>query len=101
MAEKQQFMVDFRLPEDFNEEFTSLIDEQRAAVVKLFSKEKLASYTLSLEGGRLWAVVNAATEREAMQIVGTLPLTKYMKARIYPLTFHNTVNKLYASFSLN
>lgn len=101
MADYQQFMVSFTLPQAIGDDFSRLIPEQRAQVAKLFATDRLASYSLSLESGRLWAIVNAESEVEVMQLIGNLPLSRYMKARIFPLTFHNSATKVIPSFSLN
>jgi muconolactone delta-isomerase len=84
-----------------SEEFTELIPSQWAEVNRLFTAEKLASYSLSLEKGKLWAIVNAADELEVLDIIGRLPLSPFMEKQISPLAFHNVIAKLYPSFSLN
>jgi muconolactone delta-isomerase len=101
MAEYQQYMVSFTLPQTIGDDFSQLIPEQRAEVARLFASDKLASYSLSLESGKLWAIVNAESEHEVREVIGGLPLSRYMKARIFPLTFHNSAARVVPSFSLN
>jgi muconolactone delta-isomerase len=102
MSEAQQFMVDFTLPAQMTDEFERLIPQQRAEVVSMFSREELVSYSLSLETGRLWVIVNATNEVEVMKLLSQLPLTRYMRhTEISPLTFHNSSMRVVPTFSLN
>jgi hypothetical protein len=101
MPEKQQYMVDFTLPAEFSPEFTALIPAQRTEVNRLMAADKIASYSLSLDSGKLWAIVNAESELEVLIMINNLPLSRFMESKIALLTFHNTVTKIQTAFSLN
>ena len=101
METEYQYMVDFTLPEVLSEEFMSLIPEQRVVVGGFFTEGKLANYMLALDDGKLWAIFNAKSEFEVMNMVAELPLTPYMEVKISLLTFNNMANELMPSFSLN
>ena len=96
-----QFMVDFTLPRELTEAFTSLIPQQRAAVNKLFGEGKLLNYALSLENGKLWAVFSVRSESELMSLISDLPLTPFMKVRVSELTFYHASHPFVAAFSMN
>lgn len=97
---KKAFMVEFGLPETFNEDFMALIPRQRAAVNQMLIDGKLKSYSLSMDRARLWAVVVAASEFEAMEILARLPLSDYMTPEISELMFYNA-SEVMLQFSLN
>ncbi len=99
--EKSQFMVDFTMPKVITERFTKLIPYQRATVNRFFSENKLTNYSVSLESARLWAIFNADSESEVIQLVEQLPLTIYMPYQIYLLTFYNNASAQLPSFSMN
>lgn len=101
MENEHQFMVDFTLPKELSEEFMSLIPEQRATVSEFFMQGKLANYMLALDDGKLWAIFNATSEFEVMNMVAELPLTPYMEVKISMLTFNNIASEVMPSFSLN
>jgi muconolactone delta-isomerase len=101
MPEKQQYMVDFTLPMEFSPEFTALIPAQRMEVNRLMAADRMVTYSLSLEGGKLWSIVNAESELDALILVSNLPLSRFMDFKILPLTFHNAVTKIQTAFSLN
>lgn len=101
MSKLTQYMVKFNLPENMTEEFFGLVPQQRLLVGELFAEGKLAAYTLSLEFGKLWAVVNADGIKEVVEILKLFPLTKYMEYKIYPLSFHQTMENSTMTFSLN
>lgn len=96
-----QFMVDFTLPEVLTEEFMSLIPHQRASVNQFFTDGKLVNYALSLEESKLWAVFNANSELEVMELIVEMPLAKFMEIRISMLTFYNTSKEQMPAFSMN
>ncbi|HHH50371.1 MAG TPA: hypothetical protein ENK52_05270 [Saprospiraceae bacterium] len=101
MNTEYQFMVDFTLPEILSDEFMELIPYQRAAINKLFVDGKLVNYALSLEASKLWAVFNANSEMEVMDLIADLPLTEFMKVQISILTFFNTLEPQVFNFSMN
>ncbi len=96
-----QFMVDFTLPDVITEEFLSLIPSQRHQVNILFKKQKLLSYSMSLENGKLWAIFTGTSEIEVHDIIRDLPMAGFMSARISILTFHDMSDPVIPSFSLN
>ncbi len=96
-----QFMVDFTMPKELTEEFVSRIPHQRAAVSRLLNEGKILNYALSLENSKLWAVFSVHSESELMQLIQTLPLTRYMNVSINELTFFNAANPFAPAFSVN
>lgn len=96
-----QYMVDFTLPQDLSEEFVSRIPQQRKAVNHLLNEGKILNYALSLENAKLWAVFAAPSEAELMELISSLPLTRFMKVRISELTFYNAAQSLSPIFSVN
>ncbi len=96
-----QFMVDFHLPEVLSEEFMSLVPYQRAMINNYFKEGKLINYALSLENSRLWAIFQANSELEVMELLADLPLTEYMQLEIHMLTFFNSKESAIPSFSMN
>jgi muconolactone delta-isomerase len=85
-----QFMIDIELPREPNAEFFALVPLQRNHIEKLLEEGVLMGYSLSLDRSRLWIVMNARTEREAVEILSGFPLFRYFEPTIYPLMFHNT-----------
>ena len=84
------FMVDIALPADPTEEFISLIPRQRAQVEKLLEQGTVVSYSLSLDRTRLWIILHAKHQREAMEILATFPMFPWFDVSLHPLMFHNT-----------
>ena len=101
MSTDYQFLVDFALPSNLDEEFMDLIPYQRAMVNRLFKDGVLLNYALSLESSRMWAVISAHSELEVEAIVSDLPLTEYMNFEINMLTFYNSVQPVTPDFSMN
>ena len=89
------------MPPVLNDRFTSTIPAQRAKINQMFSSGKIVSYAVSLENLKVWAVFNAETEGEANELARELPLTKYMKYAVNPLTFMNILTARVPSFSVN
>lgn len=95
------YMVDFTLPTVLSDEFMDLIPTQRAEVDLLLKEGTLVNYMLALEDAKLWAVFNANSEYEVMQMIAELPLTSFMEVRISQLTMHNTPQEAMPAFSMN
>ncbi|KAA9354084.1 hypothetical protein [Larkinella humicola] len=96
-----QFMVEFDLPVNMTEEFTSKIPLQRLKVNELMESGKLLSYALSYDRQKLWCVVKALTEFDAIEIISEFPLINYMEPTITELMFNNIVSLRMPLFSLN
>lgn len=93
-------MIEFDLPETFNEEFLALIPRQRDMINQMLMDGKIKSYSLSMDRAKLWTVVAANSEFEAMEIIAQLPLTDYMTPMIHELMFYNA-SEVMLQFSLN
>ena len=101
MHHKFQYMVDFTLPEVIDEDFMALIPNQRLIVHQYFREGKLLNYALSLEKAKLWAIFSAHSEKEVMDMIAILPLTKFMSVEISILTFYNSMDPAMHHFSVN
>lgn len=97
---KKPYMVEFDLPESFNEEFMALIPRQRYVVNTMLVEGRLKSYSLSMDRRKLWAVVLADSEFDALEIIALMPLSDYMTPNISELMFHNAGDSV-MHFSLN
>mgnify|MGYP006267162653 CR=1 FL=1 len=95
-----QFMADFTLPTQLPEEFVELLPFQRAVVDRYLSEGALINYALSLENAKLWAVFNANSEMEVLEMLADFPLTPFMEVEVNQLTSFNTAEDT-PSFSLN
>lgn len=96
-----QFMVDFTMPSTLSDEFVSSIPKQRDAVNRMLTEGKLINYALALEDSKLWAVFSVHSEAELMELVSSLPLSRFMKMRICELTFFNAAHPFSPAFSMN
>ena len=94
-------MVEFKLPETLNEEFISLIPEQRLKINALMDAGVILCYTLDLERTKLWSVIVAKSEVAVMDVLSQFPLITFMKPEISELTFHHQSSLVMPSISLN
>ena len=96
-----EFMVDIDLPVPFNNEFISLIPEQREIINKLMSERVITSYAVSIEDGKLWTTIFAASDEAVVEILSAFPIISYVDYSISKLAFHNNVGFTAPQFSLN
>ena len=101
MQQEYQFMVDFSLPKVLSEDFLRQIPHQRAKVNKLFRDGKLINYALSLDNSKIWAIVNADSELDVLELISQLPLSRFMQYKINLLTLFNSVSVESPMFSSN
>ncbi len=101
METTYHFMVDFTLPDVLTEDFMNQIPFQRAAVDRFFKEGKLVNYALSLENSKIWAIFNASSEMNVMDMIADLPLTPFLEVEISMLTFYNSMHQEMHSFSMN
>ncbi len=96
------YMIEFTLPpQPFSAEFIGKIPAQRDMINHLMTDKQILNYMLSLEEGRLWAVVHAESEPLVIALLSKLPLHKYTEYTIFPLTFYNAATHFVSQFSLN
>jgi hypothetical protein len=84
-----KFMIELGLPSPLTVDFFTKIPAQHYAVEKLMTAGIIHSYTLSQDQSKLWIIMTADSEPDVKRLLKTLPLTSFMKARWYPLAFHN------------
>ena len=94
------FMVEFELPVYLTEDFIRQIPEHRRQTNELLADGIIKAYSLSMDRSKLWVVITATTEVDAMDQLLELPLTKYMTPDISELAFHNS-EEMALHFSLN
>lgn len=82
-----KYMATILLPEDFSEEFISLIPQQRFAVNRLVDKNIILNYSLAADRSKLWIAFNAKDEDHVRRIIKRFPLFKFMKVNIEELMF--------------
>lgn len=83
-------MVEFSVPLQDFEQFSSLIPEQISQVARLMSKGTIVSYTLSIDRSKLWMVTNAGSESELLYTINSLPLSPFFHYSYQELLFHDT-----------
>ena len=96
-----QFMVEFDLPVEMNQEFMQKIPAQRQKVNELMETGKMLSYSLSADRQKVWCILRVESELEVMELIADFPLISYMKPTINELMFHNMVAARIPLFSLN
>ncbi|MFZ6053119.1 muconolactone Delta-isomerase family protein [Halocola ammonii] len=94
------YMIEFKVP-PITKSLSRMIPIQQMKVDELMTSGRMISYALSTDRKKLWAVVDAETEFEAMDIIAELPMTVYMKADVQPLMFHNSAQHVMPTFSAN
>ncbi len=94
-------MVIMKLPELLTEEFLTQIPEQRKKLERLLTKGLITSYSLSLDRSTLWSTVPASTENDVLNVLTSLPLTKYMNMEIIELAFNLNARISQTAISLN
>jgi len=94
-------MAEIELPLPFDIKFVSLIPAQRELIDKLMKEKIITSYAVSLEKGKLWTTIFAASEENACEILSSFPIINFVKYKLNKLAFHNTIGLTLPQFSLN
>jgi hypothetical protein len=93
------FQMELREVED---EGTHVFAEQRRCINKLFSESSVTSYCVAQNGKSIWCVVNADTEKDAMEVIAGFPLrTFFTDVVCHLLLFYDTVPLATSDISLN
>jgi len=84
----RSWMVELSLPVPINQEFASLIPDQRMTVGKLMGAGKILSYTLTADRTRLWTVILAPSEGDVVKILDSFPIISWTRYTVHELFFH-------------
>lgn len=96
-----QYLVDFDLPLELNDEFIQLIPDQRRQIDELMANGIVLSYALAIDRSKVWATVNAESAEEVQEILNSMPLIHFMEPVIYELEFYNATGNGLPAISLN
>jgi hypothetical protein len=96
-----EYMIIIKFLSSFNEEFISLIPQQRAEINKLMEKGILTSYSLSSNRETLWITLLAISPEFVDKTLRIMPLYKFMRYDIVELMFHNNTVYTPMHFSMN
>ena len=94
-------MVEVQLPNEPPQEFFTLIPSQRAMVVELLTKRKFLSYTLSADRSKVWIVMVAQSQSEALVLLEQQPMDKFFSYHFTELMFHDMAGAMFPAVSLN
>jgi hypothetical protein len=94
------FLIESQLP-DLTPEFLQLLPKHRRAVDRLFSEGKLLMYAVNEDRTRWWCSINASDEFAALEVLGEMPLVKFLNPKIHNLMFYNGSEQVMPSISLN
>jgi len=97
---KKTYMIEFDLPETFDEEFMALIPKQRYIINSMLAEGRVKAYSLAMDRSKLWAIMTGESEFEVMESIAQMPLSEYMSPNISELMFHNSSDAV-LQFSLN
>ena len=85
-----EYMIIVRFATSFNEEFATLIPEQRAQINRLMEKGIITSYSLAADRGTLWVTLLATSVEAVEKTLRMMPLFKFMRYEVVELMFHNS-----------
>jgi muconolactone delta-isomerase len=85
-----EYMIIVRFATSFNEEFATLIPEQRAQINRLMEKGIITSYSLSADRSTLWITLLATSVEAVEKTLRMMPLFKFMRYEVVELMFHNS-----------
>jgi hypothetical protein len=96
----EQYLVEIFLPE-FTEEFFELVPAQREYIDKCMTKGSIRSYSLAADRSKLWVVFTTKDESEMIRTLKRFPIISWVNYKTYPLMFHNSMEMMIPSISLN
>lgn len=96
-----EFLLNSELLEARSADFMQLIPMHRAYIDDMIMEGKITSYAVSMDRTRLWAVIVAETEADAINIISRFPIIDHMEFEIFELLFHNAAHDLVSHISLN
>jgi len=95
-----EYMADINLPK-LSKELIALIPRQICIINRLMQSGKLSTYTLSMDRTKLWVMIRADNENEAINVLRTFPFYPYIDFYIYKLALNNIIPSLAPRLSLN
>jgi hypothetical protein len=96
-----QYLVEVAVNGTETEDFMALIPEQRVHINNLMTEGSILFFCLSIDRAKVWTGINAESEQEAIQIIESMPLSDYMTATLYELSYFNIAGSGLPAISLN
>lgn len=94
------FMVNIILPE-IDDDFISLLPQQRAFVARLIEKGLISSYSLADDRSRLWVIFKSDELNNVKGLLSCFPIIDKVVYDIVPLKSYQDCSVKVRSFSLN
>ncbi|QJX48845.1 hypothetical protein HMJ29_18790 [Hymenobacter taeanensis] len=97
-----KFVVSFRLPDAFEEDFISLIPRHRAYINRLLEENVIEAYAISADRSRGWVTMNGQHDAAVRSIVEQFPLYRYLReVEIDELFIFDSAASRFPRISLN
>lgn len=95
------FMANCTLPDSISMLPDQVFEHQQEWMEYHLSEGVLVNYALSLEHCRIWAIFNAESEMEVMELLINMPYSDLMQVEVSMLSVFAEVPQAPPSFSLN
>lgn len=87
---------------EMQDEMSVVLAEQRKCINRYFSECVVSSYCVAQNGRSIWCVVNAKSEKDAMEVIAGFPLRRFFTDVVcHLLLFNDTVPLATSDISLN
>lgn len=96
-----EFLLNSELLGAKGKDFMQLVSQQRAYIDEMIMDGKVTSYAISIDRTKLWAVIVAQSESDAVDIIANFPIIDYMQFELHELLFHDSSQDLVSHISLN
>lgn len=94
------YLVESELPE-LTPDFIQMLPRHRRALDRLLAEGKILLYAVHEDKKKLWCTIRAEDEFQAMEILGELPIVRFLKPVIYGLMIYNGSERVLPGISLN
>jgi hypothetical protein len=97
-----KFVVSFRLPDSFEEDFMSLIPRHRAFINRLIEDQIIEAYAISADRSRGWITMNGQHSAAIQSVVEQFPLYRFLReVEIDELFIFDSAASRFPRISLN
>ena len=96
----KKYMVEFEVPYYFDDNLEELLREQKKSISDYFVQGKIFSCTVTKDLARMWMIMLADSESELLNIIDSLPVSRFCEYDYTELMVHNTVQFI-PDYSLN
>jgi len=96
-----QYLVEAEIKATWGEDLAELLPRQKVHLHQLMNDGTLTFYCIAQDQSKVWASIQAASEKEALELIEAMPMSNFISVTLHELALSELAGAGLPAISLN